>query len=185
MSRIPDYAHNLSLKMSQVMDGIGVNEKIVMKRRRSMLLNESLFTLTHQLRGNDGNIFIFGSQIEGTTTPGLRSDTDCLISMNNYNVIQDWSEWEYGKRNFLMIQDEYVSPGYCLLQELRDDSPLPQVVEVNDHSYRDRMGRILLKNTFFKSPENNAFNLVSHGPAHSSQDIPGYSDSDYVFALVI
>lgn len=114
MTRIPDYAHNLSLKMSQVMDGIGVSEKIMMKRRRLMLLNESLFTLTHQLLGKDRNVFFFGSQIEGTTTIGLNSDLDCLISMNNYNVIQDWSEWEYGKHNLLMIQDEYVSPGYCL-----------------------------------------------------------------------
>jgi DNA polymerase sigma len=104
MSRIPDYAHNLSLKLSQVMDGIGVNEMIVTKRRRSWLLNESLYTLTQQLRGNDGNIFIFGSTIEGTTTPGLHSDTDCVISMNKFNVIQDRSEWEYGKHNLLMIQ---------------------------------------------------------------------------------
>jgi hypothetical protein len=55
--------------MSQVMDGIGVNEKIVMKRRRSWLLNESLFTITQQLHGNDVNVFTFGSQIEVTTTP--------------------------------------------------------------------------------------------------------------------
>jgi hypothetical protein len=129
------------------MDRIGVNEKIVMTRRRSMLLDESLFTLTHQLRGENINVFNLGSQIEGTTTLGLQSDKDCLVSVNNYNVIQDWNEWEYGKHNFLMIQDEYVSPGYCLLQMLRDDAPLPRVVEFNDHLYTDRMGRILLKNT--------------------------------------
>ncbi|XP_060608374.1 uncharacterized protein LOC132760414 [Ruditapes philippinarum] len=181
MSRIPDYAHNLSLKMSQVMDGIGINEKIVMKRRKAMLLNESILTLTQQLRGNDVNMFNFGSQIEGTTTLGLQSDTDCVISMNTYNVIQDWSEWEYGKRNLLMIQDENVSPGYCLLQELRDDAPLPEVVEVNDHSYRDRMGRILLKNTIFNSVGNNE--LLRHGPAHSQQDVPGVNDNDFVPAF--
>ncbi|XP_060556859.1 uncharacterized protein LOC132717414 [Ruditapes philippinarum] len=179
MSRIPDYAHNLSLRMSQVMDGIGVSEKIMMKRRRLMLLNESLFTLTHQLLGKDRNVFFFGSQIEGTTTIGLNSDLDCLISMNNYNVIQDWSEWEYGKHNLLMIQDEYVSPGYCLLQELRDDAPLPLVVEVNDNSYRDRMGRILLKNTMFNVLEN----AVRNGPAQSVRDVPGVEDNDYVLAF--
>ncbi|XP_060586910.1 uncharacterized protein LOC132742485 [Ruditapes philippinarum] len=181
MSRIPDYAHNLSLRMSQVMDGIGVNEKIVMKRRRSMLLNESLITITHRLLGNDVNIFLFGSQIEGTTTPGLQSDADCLISLNTYNVIQDWSEWEYGKHNLLMIQDEYVSPGYGLLQELRDDALLPRVVEIGDHSYRDRMGRILLKNTKFNFVGNNAF--MRHGPAHSPQDVPGINDHDFVLAF--
>jgi hypothetical protein len=95
---MPDYAHNLSLRMSQVLDWIGVNEKIVMKRRRLMLLNESIYTLSQQLVGNDGNMFAFGSQTEGTTTPGLQSDADSLLSINTYNVIQDWSEWEYGKR---------------------------------------------------------------------------------------
>jgi hypothetical protein len=42
MTRIPDYADNLSLRMSQVVGGnaIGVNEKMVIKRRRLWLLNE-------------------------------------------------------------------------------------------------------------------------------------------------
>ncbi|XP_060591530.1 uncharacterized protein LOC132746423 isoform X1 [Ruditapes philippinarum] len=181
MSRIPDYAHNLSLKMSQVMDGIGVNEKIVMKKRRSMLLKESLYTLTDQLLGKDRNVFIFGSQIEVTTTLGLQSDEDCLISLNKYNVIQDWSEWEYGKHNFLMIQDENVSPGYCLLQILRDDAPLPLVVETDDNTYRDRMGRILLKNTFFNVGPN--VYVVRHGPAHTNHAVSGVRDADFVPAF--
>jgi hypothetical protein len=98
--------------------------------------------------------------------------------MNKYNVIQDWSELEYGKRNLLMIQDENVSPGYCLLQELRDDAPLPFVVETVD-SYRDRMGRILLKNTMF----NGLHNSVRNGPAHTIQDVPGVKDNDLVPAF--
>ncbi|XP_060581595.1 uncharacterized protein LOC132738153 isoform X2 [Ruditapes philippinarum] len=182
MSRIPDYAHNLSLKMSQVMDMIGVNEKIVMKRRRSNLLNESIVTVTHQVRGRDLNGFIFGSQIEGTTTLGLNSDVDCLISKNKFNVIQDWSEWVYGKRNFLMIRDEYVSPGYCLLQKLRDDAPLPEVAEVDDNLYRDRMGRILLHNTLLSVVGINE--LMRHGPAHSRQDVPGVSDNVLPFPVI-
>jgi hypothetical protein len=80
-----------------------------------------------------------------------------------------------------MIQDENVSPGYCLLQELRDNAPLPHVVEINDHSYRDRIGRILLKNTLFNVVGNNA--LIRHGPAHSQQDVSGAIDNDYVPAF--
>ncbi|XP_060591529.1 uncharacterized protein LOC132746422 [Ruditapes philippinarum] len=167
--------------MSQVMDLIGVNEKIVMKRRKLMLLNESLFKLSLQLIGNDLNMFLFGSQTEGTTTLGLNSDTDCLTSLNKFNVIQDWSEWEYGKCNLLMIQDENVSPGYCLLQALRDDAPLPQVVKCHDYLYRDRMGRILLKNTFFNVVPN-AY-AVRHGPAHTTPAVPGVKAGDFVIAL--
>jgi hypothetical protein len=96
-------------------------------------------------------------------------------------VIQDWSDWEYGKQNLLMIQDEIVSPGYCFLQILRDDVPQPQEVEVNDHSYRDELGRILLKNTFV--------DVVRHveskrnGPAHSIQDASGVAGTNIVNAL--
>ncbi|XP_060556855.1 uncharacterized protein LOC132717411 [Ruditapes philippinarum] len=182
MSRIPDYSPNLSLKMSQVMHGLGVNEKIVMKRRRSWLLNESILTLIQQLLGHDRNGFFFGSQIEGTTTLGLRSDTDFLESLNNINVIPDLNEWEYCKHNLLMIQDINVSPGYCLLQILQDDAPLPQEVKVNDHSYRDRMGRILLKNTYSYGLGNSEL-IIRNGPAHSVQDVPGAKDSDLVIAF--
>ena len=177
MSRIPDYTHNVSLRISQVMDEIGVNEKIVMKRRRLTLLCESLGTLTHQLMDRDTNVYIFGSQIEGTTTPRLNSDTDLLLTVNKYNVIQDWSEWEHGKHNLLMIQDETVSPGYCLLQELRDDAPLPAVVELNEHSYRDGVGRILLNNNCFNFLSNRR--CIRNGPAHSVSQ-PGMNDSDTV-----
>ncbi|XP_060591532.1 uncharacterized protein LOC132746425 isoform X1 [Ruditapes philippinarum] len=183
MTRIPDYAHNLSIRLSQVVGGdvMGVNEKMVKKRRRMWLLNESIFSLTQQLHGNALKWFVIGSQIEGTTTPELQSDTDWLGSINIYNVIQDLSEWEYGKQNLLMIQDENVSLGYCFLQILRDDAPLPQEVEVNDHSYTDGMGRILLKNTFV--------NVVRHveaernGPAHSLQRVPGVFYMDIVNAF--
>ncbi|XP_060556857.1 uncharacterized protein LOC132717412 [Ruditapes philippinarum] len=179
MSRVPDYAHNLSLKMSQVMDRICVSEKIVMKRRISGLLRESLFAFNHKLRDKDLNVFLFGSQIEGTTTPGLQPDVDCIISIKNYNVIQDLSAWQNGKVNLLMIQNENVSPGYCLLQALRGDAPLPQEVEVDDNFYRDRMGRLLLKNTMFDG----LHDAVRNGPAHSFQGVPGLEDSDFVAAL--
>jgi hypothetical protein len=162
------------------MNRIGVSEKIVMKRRRSTLLNESIITLTQQLRGNDVNMFIFGSTSEGSTTKGLESDTDCLNSLNTFNVIQDWSEWEYSKHNLLMIQDENVSPGYCFLQELRNDVPLPHVLKMNVYSYRDRLGKILLKNTLLNAAGNSA---MRHGPAFTEQDIPGIYDRDLVFAF--
>jgi hypothetical protein len=168
--------------MSQVMDGIGVNEKIVIKRRRLMLLNESLLTLPLQLGGHTLSGFYFGSQTEGTTTLGLNSDTDVLFSINKYNVIQSLGEWEYGKLNYLMIQGENVSPGYCLLQELRKDVPQPRVVKVNGHSYRDRIGEIFLKNT--TTSINGVHNaVVKNGPALSAQKFPGAKDTDIVVAF--
>ncbi|XP_053374663.1 uncharacterized protein LOC123532409 [Mercenaria mercenaria] len=181
MSQIPDYTHNVSLRLSQVLDEIGVDERIVLKRRRLQLLNESLRTITQQLMNVNNSLYFFGSKTESTTTPGLQSDFDCLYSINDFNIITDWSEWEPGVTNFLMIQDETVSPGYCLLQHLRDDAPLPYNDVANEHYYRDRRGRILLKNTLINAAYEEGD--VRHGPAHTVQGVLGHSDSDLVFAL--
>ncbi|XP_060566824.1 uncharacterized protein LOC132725664 [Ruditapes philippinarum] len=180
MFGIQEYTHNVSLKLSKVLDWIGVNEITVMKRRKSVLLRDSLTTLSLKLCGHDLDTFSFGSQIEGTTTPGLNSDGDSVYFMNKINVIQDWDEWKHGKQNLLMIQDGNVSPGYCLLQELRNDVPSPCVIKHRNHSYRDRMGRILLKNTLFNGPFGA---MVKNGPAHSTQNVPGLTDCDSVLAF--
>ncbi|XP_053392107.1 uncharacterized protein LOC128554820 [Mercenaria mercenaria] len=181
MSQISDYTHNVSLRLSQVLDEIGVNERIVLKRRRLRLLRETLFTIPYQLRTYNTSVYCFGSQTESTTTPGLQSDFDCLYSINNFNIITDWSEWEPGVKNLLMIQDETVSPGYCLLQHLRDDAPLPYNDVLNEDFYRDRRGRVLLKNTLINVAYEEG--RVRHGPALSEQEVPGVYDLDIVFAL--
>jgi hypothetical protein len=89
--------------MSQMMDEIGVNEKTVIIRRKYRLLLEALGMLSIQIAGIDRKTYCFGSDIEGTSTPGLKSDFDFLFTENGYNVIQDLSDWEDGKQNFLMI----------------------------------------------------------------------------------
>jgi hypothetical protein len=44
-----------------------------------------------------------------------------------------------------MIKDNSVSPGYCLLQMLRHDVPLPTDGESDQYFFRDRTGKILPK----------------------------------------
>jgi hypothetical protein len=127
MSAISDYTRHVSLRLSKVLDEIGVNERIVIKRRRLELTNEILRTIGQQLLTHEGvNLYSLGSRVEGTTTLGLNSDLDVLLTYSRQEVIQDWSEWEIGKQNLFMIQDDTVSPGYCLLQMLRQDAPLPE-----------------------------------------------------------
>ncbi|XP_045160626.2 uncharacterized protein LOC123525558 [Mercenaria mercenaria] len=181
MFHLPDYTHNVSLWLSQVMSDIGVNEKMVIKRRRACLLQEAIADTSLQLEDWYVSFYELGSQVEATTTQELNSDYDHLLVQNTSNVIQDLSDWELGKANYLMIQDETVSPGYCLLQCLRDDAPLPLDSIPNKFGYRDSSGRILLRNTVFNDVAETGD--VKHGPAYTRQGRPGYSDTDAVLAI--
>ncbi|XP_053385067.1 uncharacterized protein LOC128550294 [Mercenaria mercenaria] len=202
MFQAPDYIQTVSVKLSEVLADIGVDERIVEKRRRALLLEESVNTISCQLLDSNGSVYILGSQSEGSTTLGLESDTDQLTCINDRNVIQDWSEWQPGVTNFLMIQDETTSPGYCYC--LRNDAPLPDNDTPNEHHFRDRTGRILLRNTIMSKPfvatavavavavvtaaeaaPAAAYlceGLVRHGPAQTLTGRPGLLDTDHVVA---
>jgi hypothetical protein len=80
-----------------------------------------------------------------------------------------------------MIQDNSVSPGYCLLQGLRPDAPLPAERESNQSFFRDRTGKCLLKQSFISGGYFDTLSL--HGPAIVEQGSPGYRDEDRVIAL--
>ena len=140
----------LSLNLSEVLSDIGVNEDMIIKVRRSQLLNETLITTAERLRGNPISAYTFGSRSEGSTTYELKSDLDCLICYYDINVIQDWSEWEQGKINLLMIKEETTSAGYCLLQILDRNEPRPACSSLSHHfpvdSIKTKDGRMLLAN---------------------------------------
>ncbi|XP_053405217.1 uncharacterized protein LOC128558925 [Mercenaria mercenaria] len=191
----PGYIEDVSVRLSEVLADIGVDERIVTKRRRTWLLMESICSISLQLQDKKATFYNLGSNSEGTTTEGLSSDIDQLFCYNDFNVIQDWCDWKPGVSNYLMIQDETVSPGYCLLQRLRDDAPLPYndvLNEVhfrdrtgrilfNEVHFRDRTGRILLGNTFHFALATHIFKkAVRHGPAFTREAVPGYADIDFV-----
>ncbi|XP_053401564.1 uncharacterized protein LOC128557677 [Mercenaria mercenaria] len=182
MSRDPDYYQTVSLKLSEVLNDICVNERMILKRRRMALLSETMVTSTHRLLGENISIYHFGSQSEGSTTIGLKSDADTLGYSSECNVIQDWSEWQPGWTSLLMIQDETTSPGYCLLQWLRNDEPLPVPTASLDHNPDSRLtvsrGKVLLKNTGLIDVAL-AAGCVINGPA-LSQGMPGIGDNDMV-----
>ncbi|XP_060574723.1 uncharacterized protein LOC132732334 [Ruditapes philippinarum] len=175
-----DYRENLSLALSEVLDDIGVNERMVMRRRRQLMLEETMINITYRLTDKNMTEYCLGSQSEGTTTRGLHSDLDILLCHHDYNIIQDWSEWEHGKLNYLMIQDENTTPGYCFLQLLQPDIPLPVTVIPNEHHINDRSGRILLKNTLYNGAIPGA---VDHGPSNAEQGQDGFCDTDIVPAF--
>jgi hypothetical protein len=166
----------LSLKLSEVLEDVGVNKEMVMKRRRINMLEENINTVSLRSVGENRTQYHFGSQSEGTTTEGLNSDFDLLFVEYAYNVIQNWSEWKQNKSNYLMIQDDNVTPGYGYLQLLRSDEPLFETIIPGEYYIRDSKGRILLKNTFFAGYDE----AVRHGPSNAIPGEEGYSDIDLV-----
>ncbi|XP_060578924.1 uncharacterized protein LOC132735907 [Ruditapes philippinarum] len=170
------------MRLSEVLADIGVDERIVLKRRRAWLLTETIGHVNNKLWNENTYMFYyFGSQSEGTTTMGIKSDTDVLFCLNDLLVIQDWCEWIPGFHNLLMIQDNSVSPGYCLLQFLRPDVPRPVNGESDQNCFRDRTGKVLVKHSILS--DKNLDKLKMHGPARVSQGPPGYCHTDNVTAL--
>ncbi|WAR23669.1 hypothetical protein MAR_037338 [Mya arenaria] len=127
MENPPDFYRIMSLRLSRALSDIGVNRWMVRRRRGTFLMIEASSTIENKLHGLDGTSFIFGSQSEGTTTPGLNSDIDQLICLNDTNIMSSWSEWEAGKKNMLMVKEDTCSPQHYLLQEIRRDSPEPVI----------------------------------------------------------
>ncbi|XP_060563432.1 uncharacterized protein LOC132722865 [Ruditapes philippinarum] len=176
MYQVPNYTKTVSMRLSEVLADIGIDERMTLKRRRTWLLRESLRNINDQLLDENSMLtYFFGSQSEGTTTIGIKSDIDQLVYDKTYTVIQDWSDWIPGVPNLLMIQDNSVSPGYCLLQRLRDDVPLSTDGDSNQFFFKDRTGKLFLKNSVVYF-----FNRDSeiHGPAGLLQGQPGYKDID-------
>ncbi|XP_052775240.1 uncharacterized protein LOC128213513 [Mya arenaria] len=173
MENPPGFYRIMSLRLSRALSDIGVNRWMVRRRRRTFLMIEASETINNaKLQGSDFTCFNFGSQSEGTTTPGLNSDIDRLISLNDINIMSSWSEWEAGRQNMLMVKEETCSPQHYLLQVIRPDSPEPFIHSSYVFHVVDSKGRVLFVNTFFGiiaqliSIRDNTL-YYSSGPSHS------------------
>ncbi|XP_045215841.2 uncharacterized protein LOC123566074 [Mercenaria mercenaria] len=177
MFQAPVYMESVSVKLSEVLSDIGVDEKTVLKRRRAALLIESMEKIISEQLDDQVVLYNVGSQSEGTTTVGLKSDGDQIACTDFYNVIQDRNDKKQGVHNFLMIQDDTVSPGYCLL--LRNDTLLP--AEARNKYF---FNKFLLKNEFLSKAGATVLQRgIRHGPANTIQGKPGMCDKDHVFAF--
>ncbi|XP_052768137.1 uncharacterized protein LOC128208628 [Mya arenaria] len=182
MENPPDFYRIMSLRLSRALSDIGVNSWMVRRRRRTFLMLEADNTINRKLQGHDVTIFYFGSQSEGTTTPGLNSDIDILFCYNDTNIMSSWSEWEAGRKNMLMVKEETCSPQHYLLQVIRPDSPESVIHSSDVFHVVDTKGRVLYVNTKLGIVAENLskeHNLphYSSGPSHSL-----FKMYDFVFA---
>ncbi|KAH3716450.1 hypothetical protein DPMN_059173 [Dreissena polymorpha] len=121
-----------------------------MERRETYLLRESMETIAAQLRGFKTECFHFGSQSEGTTTPGLNSDIDLLKSYYHENIMTEWRDWKAGMANLLKLHDDHTPPQQYLLQVIRRDTPEPETRLCDERYVRKDSGQVLFSSEQWK-----------------------------------
>jgi len=180
MFRIPPFFPSLSVLLCRRLDAVGANTLVFDRRRDAFLHREAMVTITDQAKGLNCVCFHFGSQSEGTTTPGLQSDTDTLSSMNDFNIMLHWSDWKRGKINLLMVKDESTPAQHYLLQRVRSDEPLPETSIVDRNDIIDSQGRVFFSNLsiIILGAEVFGANHLRRGPSNSNDE-----DLDFVLAF--
>jgi len=132
------------------------------------------------LEGCDGTFYHFGSQSEGTTTPGLLSDTDMLFTENHFNIMYSIADWKQEKLNLLMVRDADTPPQHYLLQVFRKYLPLPATCMDHPDFVTDSQGRIFLSNMAVvkRFAANYGDAHLRRGPSNSNRE-----DTDIVAAV--
>jgi len=143
---VPAFFHHLSEVLYQVLECVGVNPWVVERRRHTFLHREAARDLYDHQPGCDTTTFHFGSQTEGTTTPGLQSDTDTLFTRNAFNIMYSWDDWQQGKFNLLMVREEDTPPQHYLLQLIWSNVPLPATHTDDPNYVTDSQGRVFYSN---------------------------------------
>jgi len=172
----------------EAFQAIAVTSDMIHMRRHGRLLKETLESTYLKLIGNPGSYFIVGSQVEGSTTKGMKSDLDLVFRDGRYQVVLKLGAWGKGKFNLLAFKDKTTPPQFyklCRLQPTPDGRQEYMRVPLHETDVLDEQGRVLVSNmivdTYFKSNlarlGDNRF--VRHGPSRSWTD-----ELDIVFALV-
>jgi len=171
----------------EAFQAIGVTSDMIHRRRHNYLLWETVDTTGSQLQGDPMSYFIVGSQVEGSTTIGMLSDTDFTCRYDNYQVVLKLGTWQTGKINLLAFKDETTPPQFyklCRLQPTPDGRQ--EYMRDPDHETDvvDGQGRVLVCNTMLDNVIKRAYEalgegeVVKHGPSRSWSD-----KCDHVYAL--
>ncbi|XP_052251592.1 uncharacterized protein LOC127858456 isoform X1 [Dreissena polymorpha] len=184
---IPEHFTALSIRMSEALDDSGAGKHTIMERRRTFMWRESMEMILYQANGINNECFHFGSQSEGTTTPGLNSDIDFLISCNKVNTMAVWGDWEAGMWNLLMLQEEDINPPQqYLLQYFRKYTPEPETLLLHDQYVMKDTVQVLLSSERWK--QDIEFHHKDHGEVHVTKCGPSVScipNWDVVFAIPV
>jgi len=180
MFRVPTFFAALSEVLSAALEAVGVNPSIVTRRRDTYLYLETAETVIYHEYGLDNTAYHFGSMSEGTTTLGMNSDTDTLISQNFFNIMYTSEDWERGKLNYLMVRDRTTPAQHYMLQMFRPDLPLPVTHSNFPFCVTDEHGRVFLSNRIVIDAAALSFGCHHRrqGPSNSASE-----DFDFVYAF--
>ena len=110
----------LSQRLFQVLEVVAANDKLrPLFRSRVVYLEVAQTALVTPTIDR----YTFGSWYEGTTTAGMKPDTDTAHIYNELEVVRNISEAPSGDC-LLLIQEYSTPPGYCKLQLVRNGVPM-------------------------------------------------------------
>ncbi|KAH3856967.1 hypothetical protein DPMN_099564 [Dreissena polymorpha] len=159
-----DNKDQLSILLSKVMEDIGVTEELVNFRR---YVNCMLEVVTNMLWRNDAvkaHVHFVGSQIEGSTTLGMKSDYDFLLYLCHISAYIDLSKSQSLQPfSYLLIKNSFSFPQCVCLQsviqyEVNVRVPANNACSANyfnssrqdwPEKQLDEEGRVLLSSKFF------------------------------------
>ena len=182
-------SRDLSLMVYELLDKLGLSEEIRKLYRESAYTRE---TSRNPILGDLRRNCIFGSDIEGTQTPGMNSDIDIALVNASIEVFTNCSN-SGGKPGVIVVQDETTPPGHVKLQKIYDNKPLqgthcPLIIDKKTslpsslyHLLPDDKGRIAITTKpgyMLPIP-----NVTKHSVAFRQDNKGDDQDFDYVFAL--
>ncbi|XP_052244900.1 uncharacterized protein LOC127854033 isoform X2 [Dreissena polymorpha] len=173
---------DLSKQLSTILEDEGITEEIVMARRITFLMMETALTMISKLSNQSFEYFCFGSQSEGATTLGLRSDVDLLRRIPSINIMQgDSTTWKKGMLNCLMLCIKDY-PQHFNLQVYRSDKPKPvksKTTHCNGMLLSYGIDCVLLSSEFFRKHFETLLQPFSDDKSTYTAG-PSVSFSDYI-----
>lgn len=169
---IPDFYQPLSRMLFKVMEDIGASTEMRDLSKDRYTSIEILMTLLSPGQGELSSYYLCGGRYEGTITPTMLSDLDCLDVLELIPVVVDTSSARQYECCLLVVQDSETPPGYAKLQFVYNGMPLSIDPLLSSYSPRDvdREGRVILDISSVLS--NKELNIERHGPARTFT-IPG------------
>ncbi|KAL3847428.1 hypothetical protein ACJMK2_018337 [Sinanodonta woodiana] len=155
-----EYYRPVSEHLHNILDNVGYSRddrdrKIRIGSEYEMFWNMDMALAEHTTRFY---IYVLGSRGEGSTGPGLESDTDILIHSDSYKGVTDLNECQLDMINLLMVKDKSTHPGYVKLQLIRVSPDYAPVLLYGVEPV-DSLNRSIMSNT-----NSQKYGLVS-GPA--------------------
>lgn len=189
MTVVPKHCRYLSLKLYEVLEDTGLSVENRDLKKATTTAEEILHTV---VLNKDYSLRIFGSQMEGTYTLGMKSDHDQVCVLTDIPLICNISN-PNPPNCLLLVQDSQTPAGYAKLQYVQDGMPLFGE-NVENHSILqqvesygmlqsklDRKNRLVCS---FEFPDEAMDELERHGPALASTETVGPNASQSLDTVI-